>query len=123
MVVNTTKDGLGICRLVGQKADSATVEGDIIVPDIKPDILNAIHTSGNVCIYKKEVLDGKIRLDGVVNTYVIYVADTENASVRGLNSSLDFTKVIEVDEARAGMDLDEMIEVKRMDCQVLMGER
>ena len=31
------------------------VDEDIIVPDIKPDILKTISTSGNVCIYKKEV--------------------------------------------------------------------
>ena len=49
------------------------VEGDMIVPDSKPDILNTICTSGVVCIYKKEVLEEKVRIDGNINTYIIIV--------------------------------------------------
>lgn len=38
----------------GNKKELIMVEGDMIVPDSKPDILNTICTSGVVCIYKKK---------------------------------------------------------------------
>ena len=53
MMVETTNENLSVNRLVSEKNEVVFVEGDMIVPDSKPDILNTINTSGNVCIYKK----------------------------------------------------------------------
>ena len=89
MQVDVTKENFVLNKIVGQKSETIVVEGDMIVPDVKPDILNTINTVGNVCIYKKEVLDGKIRIDGDVNVYVIYLADNEEEATRSLNTSID----------------------------------
>ena len=48
-----------INKIVGNKQDTVVVEGDAIVPDVKPDILNTISSSGTVCIYKKEAMERK----------------------------------------------------------------
>ena len=60
MVVETAKDSLILNQIIEQKRDTFMVEEDCIVPDVKPDILNIISNSGIVCIYKKEIMDGKI---------------------------------------------------------------
>ena len=60
--------------------------------DVKPDILNVVSANGNVCIYKKDVQDGKVKLDGSVNVYVIYIADDERAQMRVLNACIDFLR-------------------------------
>ena len=72
MLLETEKESVCINQIVGQKRDEIIVEGDVIVNDIKPDVLNVISASGIPCIYKKEVLEGKVRLDGSINTYIIY---------------------------------------------------
>ena len=92
MLLETEKESVCINQLVGQKKDEITVEGDVIVNDIKPDVLSIISTSGIPCVYKKEVMDGKIKLDGSINTYIIYLADSDASSVRSLNTVLDFTR-------------------------------
>ncbi len=119
MQLDTSKENICINQLVGQKNDIEEVEGDVIVNDIKPDILNTISVNGNVCIYKKEITDGKIRLDGAVNVYIIYLADDENGSVRSLNTSIDFTKSIEFDGCKNGMDIDESLRIKNIECKVI----
>ena len=48
MVVDTNKESLNINKLVSEKKEMIFVEGDMIVPDSKPDILNTINTSGNI---------------------------------------------------------------------------
>ena len=96
MEVNTTKENLRINKLVSTKKEVIFVEGDMIVPDSKPDILSTICTSGVVCLYKKEVLDEKIRIDGNINTYIMYLADDSKDKVRGINTSLDFSETIAV---------------------------
>ncbi len=105
MALETTKDSLVLNQIISQKTDTFMVEDDCIVPDIKPDILNVISSSGIVCIYKKEILDGKIRLDGAVNAYIMYLADSNEGEVRSLNTNLDFTQTIEVEKAKMRNEL------------------
>ena len=123
MVVTTTKQTLSINQVIGQKTDAIIVEEDFVVPDIKPDILSTISTSGTVCIYKKEVSAGKIKVDGCINTYVIYLADDEMGAVRSLNTTLDFSKAIDVDNANDGMILESKVTLKTVECRVLNGRK
>ena len=51
MPVTTTKQTLSINQVIGEKNDTIIAEEDFVVPDIKPDILNIIQTSGTVCVY------------------------------------------------------------------------
>ena len=92
MLLETERENVCINQLIGQKKTEIEVDGDIIVNDIKPDVLNIISTNGIPCVYKKEVMDGKVRLDGSLNTYIIYLADSENSTVRSLNTVIDFAR-------------------------------
>ena len=94
MIVETLKENLSVNKLVCSKKEIIFAEGDMIVPDSKPDILDTICTSGIICLYKKEVLDGKVRLDGNVNTYIMYLADDSKDRIRALNTSIDFSENI-----------------------------
>ena len=67
MAIELEKGSLNINQIIAQKYESDVIDGDCIVPDTKPDILGIIETSGVISIYKKEVLDGKVRIEGRVN--------------------------------------------------------
>lgn len=123
MSIDVTRENLCVNKIMGQKIENFVVEGDMIVPDIKPDILNTISTSGNVCIYKKEVMEGKIRVDGKINTYIIYMADSDNDSVRGLSGGIDFTQILDFEQVTSQMELDEDITIKSIECKVLNGRK
>ena len=87
MVVDTAKENLCVNKLIATKKEIILVEGDMIVPDSKPDILNTICTSGVVCIYKKEIFDEKVRIDGNINAHIMYLADDSENKIRGLSAS------------------------------------
>jgi len=123
MAIETTKDSVCINQIIGQKNESVLVEGDSIIPDIKPDILSAISTSGTVCIYKKEILDGKVRIDGSIDAYIIYLADDANMAVRSINSNIDFTQIIEIERVEPGMLLETKVGLKSIECRVLNGRK
>ena len=123
MTIDTTKESICINQLIGQKSENAVIEGDMIVPDIKPDILNTIMTNGNICIYKEEVLDGKVRIDGTIQVYIIYLADDENGTVRSLNTSLDFTENVQIPNAMEGMNLIIQPKVNSIEAKVLNGRK
>ena len=123
MVVETIKESLSVNKLVATKAEVILVEGDMIVPDSKPDILNTICTSGVVCIYKKEVLEGKVRIDGNINTYIMYMAEDENDKVRGLSTTLDFSENIQIANASEEMNCKVTTRLKSIEAKVINGRK
>lgn len=123
MEVECGKQTLTINKLVGTKTKTMMVEGDMIVPDVKPDILNTIDSVGNICVYKKEMLEGKVKIDGGINVYMIYLADGEEDTTRGLNTTLDFTQMMEVEGCTSEMNAINHMQIKNIECKVLNGRK
>lgn len=123
MEINTTKETLNVNKVICEKKEMINIQGDMIVPDSKPDILNTINTSGNACIYKKEIMEGKIRLDGNILTHIMYLADGNQDNIRGLNTGLDFSETINIPELEMGMNVDITPTVKFIECKVLNGRK
>ena len=123
MDIETLKENLCVNQIIGKAKENIVAEGDVIIPDIKPDILSTINTSGTICIYKKEVLEGKIRIDGGVQVYIMYLADDENSNVRGINTVIDFTKVIDMEKVSPSMNLETDIKLKDIECKILNGRK
>ena len=123
MVVDTIKENVCINKLVTTKKEVIFVEGDMIVPDSKPDILNTICTSGVVCIYKKEILEGRAKIEGCINTYIMYIADDSNDKVRGLTTNLDFMESISVSNCKEGMTCKLNTNLKSIEARVINGRK
>ena len=123
MVVETIKESLSVNKLVATKSEVILVEGDMIVPDSKPDILNTICTSGVVCIYKKEIMEGKVRIDGNINTYIMYMAEDENDKIRGLTTTLDFSENIQIANASEEMNCKIITNLKSIEAKVINGRK
>ena len=123
MNVEVSKENICINKLVCEKKEVIFVQNDLIVPDSKPDVLSSINMSGNVCIYKKEVQDDKIKIEGNINTYIMYLPDSKDDKLRGLNTSLDFSEFINVPGAKEGMQLELQTNIKDMECKVLNGRK
>ena len=123
MAIETTKENMCINRLIGEKTETRTIEEDSIVPDIKPDILSVIMTSGNAFIYKKEILEGKIKIDGTIQTYIVYLSDDEENNTRTLQCNLDFSETIPLKEAMPGMDLTVEISINSIEAKILNGRK
>ena len=123
MAVNLSKNNLCINQIIEQKNEKITIESDEIVPDIKPDVLSIISSSGNICLHKKEVQDGKVRIEGTVNAYVVYIADDENSSMRAINANIDFSKNIEMKELKSSMQLECTTDLTELECKIINGRK
>ncbi len=123
MVVDVNKEQLTLNKLICEKKETIIVQGDMIVPDAKPDILNTIDTSGIISIYKKEVLDGKVRIDGNINIYIMYLADNSEDKIRGINTNLDFSENFVIPECKEEMKAILETNIKIIECKVLNGRK
>ena len=122
-MVNVAKENLCIHKLVSEKNEIVFVEGDMIVPDSKPDILNTICTSGMACVYKKELLEGRLKIDGAINTYIMYMPEGMDQGVRGLNTTLDFSENIEIENATSDMQAVLTTNIKSIEAKVINGRK
>ena len=122
-MIETSKESLSVNKLIAKRRETIIAEGDMIVPDSKPDILNTISTSGIVSIYKTEISEEKIRIDGNVNTYIMYIPDGVEDNVRGLNTNLDFSEIINIPTCKEGMNPVLETQLKSIDCKVLNGRK
>lgn len=93
------------------------VSGDIIVPDIKPDIVNIINTNGIPYIYKEDVTNGRVRFDGNIETYVVYLAD--NGETRSIQTSLSFSDSIENSVIQETSFSREQVSIELIESKVL----
>lgn len=123
MVVDTMKENLCINKLIATKKEVFLVEGDMIVPDSKPDVLNTICTSGVVCIYKKEVLENKVKIDGNINTYIMYMADDSQDRIRGITTTLDFSENMQITNCKEGMHCKLETKLKSIEAKVINGRK
>ena len=119
MVVNTIKENLNVNKKVATRKEIVFVEGDMIVPDAKPDVLNIICTSGVVCIYKKEIIDEKIKIEGNVDTYIMYMTDDSQERTRGINTSLDLSEVINIPNITSEMESHICTNMKEIEAKVV----
>ena len=123
MEIELSKENICINKLVAEKKELFYIEEDMIVPDTKPDILNTINVKGNLCVYKKEVMQDKVKVEGNVNTYVMYLPDSNEDNLRALNCTMDFSQNISVPGAKEGMILVTKSEIKDMECKVINGRK
>ena len=124
MSIKLSKKNICINKVIGQKEETFLVQNDEIVPDIKPDVLNIISSNGIICMYKKESQDnGKIKFDGSIYIYTMYVADDETGSIKTITSTLDFSKTIDMDGIKENMQFKSRAEIKSIDCKILNGRK
>ena len=123
MILDTKKEMFCVNQIIGQKTEILMIEGDSIIPDVKPDILNAIQTNGNVFIAKKEILDGRIKLEGNMEIYIVYIADDEKNSIRSLIAPVSFSEIMEFDKCKESDKVNEEIKIKNIECRVLNGRK
>ncbi len=87
------RDTVIINRKTASNTKVVEVNGDVIVPDIKPDIVNIINTNGMAYIYKEDISNGRVRVDGNIDTYIVYLAD--NGETRSIQTTLTISESIE----------------------------
>ena len=123
MLMEAKKNTLCVIQLLEEKTQTIMIETDCIITDSKPDILNVMSTNGTVCMYKKEIQDKKVKIEGCIDTYIMYIPDAQECGIRGMNTSMDFSEVIAMEKAKEGHAQDTNIVLKSIECKVLNGRK
>lgn len=111
MSVKLQKEHIRLSEVVCSRYCQTTLENDIIVPDIKPDILKVLQVSNSIAITQKNIQTDKVYVQGILRINILYTPDNdEPGSVKAINTTLDFNHTIDAKGAKPGMEL--MIEAE-----------
>lgn len=95
------------------------VDGDIIVPDIKPDILKILQVDGKAVVTQTELSEERLMVSGIINVNILYVPDRDDEKIKCIETSFDFSNRIDKNDIMTDMHAWVEAEVERIDFQVL----
>jgi hypothetical protein len=113
------KEPFKIEQLIGEESLQFSVQGDLIIPDVKPDILKVFCNDSDVVIENKEIMQDKVLVEGTVNFKIIYLSNNEGSVLRSLNASMNFKEPIEVRGLKPNMMLSMTSNVLNTDFEFL----
>jgi len=100
------KETIKLNEVVYAQYGRTTAENDIIVPDVKPDILKILQVDGTAIVTQKMVQQDKIVIQGNVNINVLYCPDLDSgARVKSMTGTQMFTHVVDAPGVRPNMSL------------------
>lgn len=91
---------------------------DIIVPDVKPDILRVLEVYAIASIREKYIQKDKMCISGTISYTVLYTGDTENSEVRSIRYKMPFSEQIELIGARENMSYFAQCEVTHIEHRI-----
>ena len=87
------KENLKLCSPIKKGCGEFGVEGDIIVPDVLPDILKVIQVDGTAVLTESRVQEGKLVCDGRLDLKILYVPEDDTCKIKSITTSFDFSHV------------------------------
>lgn len=105
MLVNMQTKKLNLNKCCINECVSDWIEQDIIVPDAKPDAVKIVNVTVTPYVSDFELMDGKIKVIGKVNYFVIYNVDDERFKTRGLFVTYPYTEILNVNGLKEGMNV------------------
>lgn len=104
---------------IGKQGTQLLLEGDMIVPDSKPDLQEILRCEGAVKWKEKRVSDDRISFSGELEIAVLYRAKNGEKPLYGMKSSLPLEDFLHMDGLERGMEVSLTAEIEHMDCQII----
>ncbi len=113
------KENLEISELRHKGSGIAYVDGDIIVPDVKPDILKILQVDAVSRICEKEICNGEIKIKGTVKYNILYVPESENECIKSIAAEMDFSHSIDKIDTMGDIYSEIYSDVERVEFNLL----
>ena len=93
MTIDLIKEQVNLNELTMSTSSVIMVDGDVIVPDVKPDIKEILVAEAVANITKKELSKGKLSVSGAVLIKILYAPETDSetsAKIKNMSAKFEF---------------------------------
>lgn len=109
------KETVRIAQTVYKGDAQIKTEGDIVVPDIKPDILKLLQVDAISSVTDTTISEGKLDINGRVDMTILYIPDREGEKVRSVDYAFDFSHRVDSNKIQPGMSAEVVSNVVRVE--------
>ena len=95
------------------------LEGDVIVPDIKPDISFILRIEGRPVLEEKKVMDDKAVFSGQLKFTILYQAKKAEKLIHSMKSAIPFEDYINIDGLDKTDELDLWAKLEYLDYKLI----
>ena len=99
------KKPINTCNTIAKGTAQAMADGDVIVPDTKPDILKLLQVDSEASITDKYIENGRLVLCGRVDYKVLYIPDSESEKIKSILTSMEFRQVVDARNTDADVQI------------------
>jgi len=117
--IELVREQVFLDQCVGNENIQVMLEGDLIVPDTKPDMAVLLQTDEKVIIDRTEAGADRINYLGRLNISVLYVAKSSDKSVHSINLSRPLDDFINLDGVNKDMWVRAKAEISNIDFRLV----
>ena len=103
----------------GKQSGQILLEGDMIVPDSRPDLQNILLCEGKVRIRETRVTDDRVSFSGEVEVTVLYRAKSGERPVYAMEYALPVEDFLYMEGLTRETDAEVQARLEHLDCQVI----
>lgn len=103
----------------GEQATQILLEGDMIVPDSKPDLSEILRCEGRVKLKDKRISDDRISFSGEMEVTVLYRAKNGEKPLYAMKSTLPLEDFLHMDGLGKEMEVSLEAELEHLDCRII----
>ena len=91
-----------MCRQAKRAGTQITLDEDLNVPDIRPDVEMIIQSREKITLEHTRAESGKLYVDGFMEVGILYMDDTKERQLHRIDAKLPFDEAISMDGLEAG---------------------
>ncbi len=95
------------------------VEGDVIVPDTKPDAARILQVNASSMLSDTEAADGRCSFRGTVRVDILYAPEEGENSVYAMHTDMEFEHRIDDAKLKGGCPIIAVSDARRIEFQIL----
>ena len=104
--MNSDKQTIFIDKCIGSEKNQLLIEGEIIVPDMLPDISHILKTDATAIISSFEIINERLNFKGSLKIEVLYLSNDSSSCVHNMSGTNQINDFLVIEGAKEGMWID-----------------
>lgn len=113
------KKNIVIDKKIGKETTQVLVEGDIIVPDTKPDIDIVLEANASAYIDNKDIVNDRITFKGNLDINVLFIAKNENKGVYNMSATYPINDFVNMEGIDKNMTVFTVCNITNLDYKLI----
>lgn len=104
---------------VGEQSAQILLEGDMIVPDSKPDLQEILRCGGEVNLKEKRIYEDRVSFAGTLEVSVLYRAKNGEQPIYAMTTTLPLEDFIHIEGLEKDMTVSLESQLEHLDCSII----